>query len=371
MFDTNPAWGHAAQALGLVLHEAGSFAVGRAFAQLKRTLGAAAAPPAKNHQWMVGRRNGTEVMVLQHVVSQGSSTTTYTHTLARVEPATLLGYSIGYRPWLVRKLGTSTTRTGDAWFDEHYELKTTDPRFMSALAALARSGQTQWFQRAQPADIAVSDAVVDLHSVGILTAPNEIARRLDVATQIAAALPPLLRPLHDTALHVDVARHWSAFAEAHRFAFDPERARFDGTVGALRVRIGLEGEPNKIFTTCVAEMPRVLGFGLGLEKQGSLQFLRELFGAQDIVVGDPVFDAAFVVKGANVAAVRQLFANRALTRALVELDLGSVEFTMNDAKLVVRWPRPITDEAGLLGITSRVHAVSQALFPSETSGPYR
>ena len=44
---------------------------------------------------------------------------------------------------------------------------------------------------------------------------------------------------------------------------------------------------------------------------------------------------------------------------------------MNDVKLVVRWVRPITDETGLLGITSRVRAVSDALFPSEAAGPYR
>lgn len=371
MFDTNPAWGHAAQALGLVLHDPGSFAGGRAFSELKRTLGAAVPHPAKNQHWMVGRRNGTEVLVLQNVVSQGSSTTTYTHTLARIEPATLLGYAIAFRPWLVRKLGTTTTRSGDAWFDEHYELRIAEPRLMSALGELAKRGHTGWFQRAQPADVAVADSVVDLHTDGVVTAPNELARRLDVATQIASVMAPLLRPLHDTALHVDIARHWSAFGDANKLAFDPERSRLDGNVGALRVRIGAEGEPNKIFTTLVAEMPRVLGFGLGLEKQGSFQFLRELFGSQDIVVGDPTFDAAFVVKGTNVAAVRQLFANRALTRTLVELDLGSGAFMMNDAKLVVRWPRPITDETGLLGITSRVHAISQALFPSETSGPYR
>lgn len=371
MFDTNPGWGHAAQALGLVLHDPGSFAGGRSFSQLKRTLGAPVGHPAKNQHWMVGRRNGTEVMVLQQVVSQGSSTTTYTHTLARVEPATLLGYHIGYRPWLVRKLGTSTTRSGDPWFDEHYDLKTTDPRFMSALAELARSGHTQWFQRAQPADVGVSDSVVDLYTDAVVTNANELARRLDVATQLASVLPPLLRPLHDTPLHVDIARHWHAFAEAHRLAFDPERARFDGKVGALQVRVGIEAEPHKIFTTLVAEMPRILGLGLGLEKQGGFQFLRELFGGQDIIVGEPVFDAAFVVKGANIAAVRHLFANRALTQALVELDLGSVDLMMNDAKLVIRWPRPVTDETGLLGITARVHAISQALFPSETSGPYR
>lgn len=49
-----------------------------------------------------------------------------------------------------------------------------------------------------------------------------------------------------------------------------------------------------------------------LLRQGFIDSIGKLFGAQDIVIGDKEFDKAFIVKGNNDGKIRQLFSNTAI-----------------------------------------------------------
>jgi hypothetical protein len=58
------------------------------------------------------------------------------------------------------------------------------------------------------------------------------------------------------------------------------------------------------------------GFRFSIHRNGVFTNLGKLFGMQDIEVGDPEFDEAFVIKGTDEFKVRDLFAEPKL-RALV------------------------------------------------------
>jgi hypothetical protein len=65
-----------------------------------------------------------------------------------------------------------------------------------------------------------------------------------------------------------------------------------------------------------APFPNPGGFRFSIHRSSIFSSLGTLLGMQDIQVGDPEFDAAFVIKGNDEAAVQRLCANERL-RALV------------------------------------------------------
>jgi hypothetical protein len=52
------------------------------------------------------------------------------------------------------------------------------------------------------------------------------------------------------------------------------------------------------------------GFRFTIHRKGFFSDLGKMFGMQDIEVGDPQFDDAFIIKGTDESKVREFFANR-------------------------------------------------------------
>ena len=63
------------------------------------------------------------------------------------------------------------------------------------------------------------------------------------------------------------------------------------------------------------------GFRFTIYRKGIFSGLGKMLGMQDIEVGDPEFDEAFIIQGNNEPRVQHLFADRAL-RALVQAQTG-------------------------------------------------
>lgn len=72
------------------------------------------------------------------------------------------------------------------------------------------------------------------------------------------------------------------------------------------------------------------GFRFTIYRQGLLSGLGKLLGMQDIEVGDPEFDEAFIVQGTNESRVRELFAVPKL-RALV-LEQPQIQLTVKESQ---------------------------------------
>jgi len=89
------------------------------------------------------------------------------------------------------------------------------------------------------------------------------------------------------------------------------------------------------------DIPSALRFSLELRAQTSRErSLRDRGLAVDVVVGDPVFDEAFIVEGAPAEIIRELL-NPELRQAL--LALRPVEVTTSAGTMVVASPGQIVD----------------------------
>lgn len=112
-------------------------------------------------------------------------------------------------------------------------------------------------------------------------------------------------------------------------SFDEERGVLTGRVGGRPVLCELtsrgEGSSSTAWTEVTVTMEGPM-FDLELRPQGLTESIDLERGmAIDVMVGDPAFDSVFIVEGAPAAAVRAVFADPELRRALVAV--GPIEVT--------------------------------------------
>jgi len=357
-------WNAGAASLGLTLMEPiATFERGASFSRLKRAMGGPALPPPRFQQWMYGKRNGVEVIVLMHHVTDGIESTSWTHAIARIDPPLFAGMQIG------RRMSAYVPPIGEPRFDAMCHLTALAP---ACVAPIFRDDALHdALGRLFGWHAEVTDGTVDAYAIhGQGGPPPDLSARIDVAVDVAkklAALRARASPLPGEEQRI---ASWRAFADTARLDLDRDRMVLTGDVGGARVRIGIEGEPTGLQTVLVADFPQPLGIGLVLTRQSSLQALAELFAPTDIRVGDKVFDDLFLIRG-NPERVRWTFARNEVRHALVELCAASREVRMDDARLVVRWPMPVDDAPHLEGIVHRVRTIATALFPTPGKAPYR
>jgi hypothetical protein len=70
------------------------------------------------------------------------------------------------------------------------------------------------------------------------------------------------------------------------------------------------------------------GFRFTIYRKGFFSELGKMLGMQDIEIGDPIFDEAFIIKGNNEARVQNLFADVRL-RELIQLQ-PAIHLAVND-----------------------------------------
>lgn len=390
MFGEDKQWTEAAGRLGFVLYDAAAAGIGfhdgASFSHLKRAMGGPARPPFTSAHWMYGTRqvfasgsrppHTVEVLVLVEIVSAGSSTTTYTYALARIDPPLVVGMRLAHTSWLARKLAPLPNPFGDPAIDERVRLDARDAhRAMRLLASRGGPAPNIVGRLAAITDasISVCDSSVALFSSGgVVTNPDVLAGRVDRAVAIAAAIVEQNAWLPPYTGHAVLEGIFRGFGDSHRLAFDPKRLRLEGEVAGARVRIALESEPGALFTTVSVDLPRSLGLGLRMKPQTSMQFIATFFGGQDIEVGDPIFDDRFVIQGAVPAYVQAALANPTLRRVLWQLAHGAQDVRIDDARLYFRYPMPPAHESQLHGIVEHVSAAVEGFFPpGPVAGPYR
>jgi len=387
MWGDDRGWRDAAAHLGLALHDPasaqGSFHAGASFEHLKRAMGAAVAREGKSSHWMYGRRRvsagrrsrDVEVFVLVNIETHGSSTTTYTRTIARIDPSLLLGLAVRRASWIDRAFGAPKYLLGDAELDASLRVEARSPR--AAVLLTTKPGVTPSIgadiATLRGFEFAISDGSVDLYtSSGVVTDAGVLAWRLDTAASLAIALEDADARLPRDPDRAALAGAWATFADVAGLTFDARRMRLGGVASDARFRIALEGDAGVLYTAITVELPRSLGLGLRMKPQGALQFLSSLFGAQDIELGDAAFDARFVIEGAVPAKVRAALASPVLRRALLELAHGATDVRVDDVRLFFRYPIVATSEGQLGGLVERIRIVVDGFFPRPAAvGPYR
>jgi hypothetical protein len=142
-----------------------------------------------------------------------------------------------------------------------------------------------------------------------------------------------------------------------------------GSTGPLRVNIHVyrsSGKNAATHTRYEIGLP-MLGLGLRLSSESGWQGLLKAFGAKDVEIGDPGFDARFVVKASNSNRARRYFTPQrvAALNALFEQHPG---FILTDDELLLETPGIATDVDEIVSTVERLLTTARALVmdPAES-----
>lgn len=114
-------------------------------------------------------------------------------------------------------------------------------------------------------------------------------------------------------------QHWKDAARMLGIEYDSQSlfgpTAIDGYVDGVHVRVERIQNQNEHSTQYRLRYPE-LDVTFRLQPKGVITAIKEVFGAKDISLGDPVFDAAFHVTASDPAAVRRFFNARRRERVL-------------------------------------------------------
>jgi hypothetical protein len=322
-----------------------------------------------------GRLHGQPVQLTTVTRGSGKSQQTYTVASSPLELPLDLGLSVrphGFFEDLFR--GGGDILVGDPLFDDRFLVQADEeqraravltPRLRGLIRPPVPSGTA----------IALSDSGCVVECRGVcsfapwLTSAIELAAQASAELAQARASVPVASPL------APYASAWASYARARGLqGFDTPLCMWGTLEGvvvrayavrvsrlayALEIQVGL-GQP--------------LGLGLQIRPQHTFDRLSALFGAQDLELGDPPFDAAFVVKAHEPGAIRELL--DAPTRAaLLAVHQGVGALSLSDDGLTVRLPLLGRDPSVVPRTAEKLAALGEALSRRRAQqpalGPYR
>lgn len=142
-----------------------------------------------------------------------------------------------------------------------------------------------------------------------------------------------------------------------------------GSEGPMRVNIHAyrsSGKNAPTNTRYEIDLP-MLGLGLRLSSGSGWQGLLKAFGAQDVEIGDPAFDARFVVKAGNPDRARRYFTPQRVA-ALNALFAHHPGFVVTDDELLLETPGIATEVDEIVSTVERLLTTARALVmdPAES-----
>jgi hypothetical protein len=135
-----------------------------------------------------------------------------------------------------------------------------------------------------------------------------------------------------------------------------------GSKGPMRVNIHgyrSSGKNAATYTRYEIGLP-MLGLGLRLSSESGWQGLLKAFGARDVEIGDPAFDARFMVKASNPNRARRYFTPQRVA-ALNALFAHHPGFVVTDDELLLETPGIATDVDEIVSTVERLLTTARAL----------
>lgn len=317
-----------------------AYAQGASFRKLQRSLRAPAQGSPSFEHWLAGSRDGVDVLVLQYEIGSGSSSTTCTGAVARIDPPLFLGLRISESGFFDRLFGGADVDVGAPVQDKQLRIEAFEPS--SAVALLTASDPACQQVLSYMADVAsseqlyVGDSLALVGSTGIHTDPAEVGAMLDGALYLArwfrarrAVVPPVPSTLA-------VQREWQRFANEHAFRFDPARLKLSSTRDGMSLDIALETDGGEARTCLSARFARPLRVELQVLRTQAPGWIQAHFMG-DITVGDAEFDKGYLVTGGSAAAVRAALAKPRLLAVLKEWGKRSLSVQMSQHGIYLRW----------------------------------
>lgn len=393
----NSAWAALASALNLRAHLACSdYYDGDGFRQLRARLGmAAVAPKLDDYLW--GSHEGAEVILASYMetaklsdfgVNTSDGKARFVAVLVALDPPLFMGTRVSREGLLTNMFGGSDVTLGVPEIDRALRLTSLDADKLRALLAPASPQDQAFLGRLAGlvgGGLYFTDSFVGYRLPGVQHDPRMvgacIANAVWVRNELAARASRVPRRPHEVAL----AESWAGVARAASLAFDEARFSLQGVVDGVALEIALAPTAGAPMTSVGVRCPRPIGVQLRLSKfdpskgadkeagEGAhrvlFQFLTDVI-AQDIRVGDPKFDDAFLVQGFPEDHVRSALSSPALRDAMVRISKVATEVSMTDQGIT--WFIKGQANAAELDqhIRMAVHTAG-ALFPALDGPAYR
>lgn len=374
-------WKFAASTLRLELYGRGKdYAPGLSFSSLARATHDTIDEPSYDNTNMRGRWHvhaagrSFDVLVMRQAVHGQKHTYHYTRVMARIPRPLFVGLLFSHPRPMAPLFGPPNPMSGERELDGEYSFAAAYPDEALAILRRAVAPPNDVVDHLLAAgerctEVTVTDTSVEVQT-NFTTDPAAVAPLLDTATALAAILAHRRPALPRNATEATVLETLRGFASRTRLTLDADTLSVRGHLGSVAVELRTESEEGRFFTCLTLAPAKPMDLGLRLTRQGTFQFIATFFGSRDVTVGDEDFDATFVVKGRDEAAVRAFFAASPEGRRALAA-LGKVAGVwLTDAGLSVEW-RTILGDAELTAFTAQLPSLVALLDPSAVTSPYR
>jgi hypothetical protein len=140
---------------------------------------------------------------------------------------------------------------------------------------------------------------------------------------------------------------WKTIADELGLSFDwggpLNNGGMSGTYRGMKVKVRGSGQPTQQkrwekqgYTIYKVASADVLA-GLVIAEEGTVGKLKKLLGAQDVEVGLPALDDAFIIKAADPALAREVLRRDGVEGALLELRYKTTALKLADGKLLLKF----------------------------------
>jgi hypothetical protein len=327
-----------------------------------------------------GTLNGQSVQCGIEIRGGGKNQETWTVVWGFVQPKLDLGVAVHRENTIIDALaslfGAQDIEIGDPSFDRAFVIKGDEP---SRVAELLRPDLRMFLIRAkeQQLDVQLTDLGMMVQTRGAITSQPWIESVLSMMAH-AAALVSAAReqvPISSAlAPHYEV---WSSFARAHGLQGMTTPFAMWGDLDGSKVTVSaLRTGQCQYKAQVLVHYPTPLQLGLRVRPGGTLDAVFTFLGGQDHKIGDPAFDAAFVVKANTTTQLRQIF-DMTVRQTMLNIvqRVGPVEVRDDGVAVTTegfpRDPAVIPQLVDVIkGVAQAVHANAGQIVPVHI-GPYR
>jgi hypothetical protein len=363
-------WWAASRSLGLALMDD---TLGNEPASHFDTMVSSLAPHTRlsEHNWMIGRVEGHEVLITYYFRDGGSSSDTLlTHVMARIDPSLFLGIEIERRSFL-----SGVPKIGVPDFDEKLTIQAFQPERGAAMVWPGRTpALDELVLRAAAVKYAprICDSYVRFTVDRFESNPRVLTIMLRDAIHLANAFAERRAQLGETQEEAAVRGAWSHFAETERMQHDPARRTLQGRYRGIETAVVTRTAPRQAWLGVRVALPIAPGIDLTMTHETGLTRFANMIGFSDITVGDAAFDHQFRLKGGPAQLVRHFFARDETRAAAAKLVQRFGTLRISGATTAVM--APPASQADVLAsilddLVAFVHAQSGGRMPG--TGPYR
>lgn len=157
-------------------------------------------------------------------------------------------------------------------------------------------------------------------------------------------------------------QNWKFFAEQNGMRFDEKNLILKGLYKGFetQVNLGKSGQQTWL-TEFKLDFGKSLRTGLQILQQNSLHQLVSFLGAQDIEVGETIFDKTFVVKAKNVQTV-QFLLKPDLCQQLIKLNTPAKNLKIDDEGIFLSTESVINDARSLQSYLDEIAKAAQMVL---------